>query len=242
MTHTNITINGVEYAPVEDKFKDLKKAYYEGAVIEHRNNADEHRWRLSCGNKPDWTAPMYRIKDDISIESWKAHQDLIKQFWDGEEIECKQYNGQMPWGKCNSNPQWRSDLEYRVKLDEWKLPEYEDGSEFVVHNYGEIITVKSSGYTKAGRRRATKELAERCAEASKIRDLLEAWRDYLEPDYVATDWNNIHINKYYIYMIDGKYFVGYAFNTKSLGTVYMGETTAHKICDALNNGDISLED
>jgi len=238
MTHTNITVNGVEYTPVikQDKWKDLKQAFAEGAIIEC-NLEGEDDWLIKI---PSWLNNYnYRIKDNISIASWNKHKDVIKQFWNGAKVEFT-YNGGFPQ-TVDSNIAWSTDCEYRVKQDKWKLPEYGDGSRWAVSDNLQIGEWTAEYYTKAGRRRTTKELAKRCAKASKERDLLEAYRDHLEPDYVDPDWDDANTNKYYIYTHKGKYAVEYNFNAKDLGKVYGSQKTMTQICAKLNDGTISLK-
>ncbi len=93
-----------------DKFRDLKKAYSEGAIIECLHKTKDDEWNRLY--RPVWDdSNRYRIKGDISISSWQAHQDLIKQWWDGAEIEIKNSDG---W--IDSSCEWYTDLSYRVKL------------------------------------------------------------------------------------------------------------------------------
>ena len=123
-----------------------------------------------------------------------------------------------------------------VKLNTWKLPEYEDGSEWVAGFDGTAVTSIYEPYTQAGRRRATKELAERCAKMSKQRDLLEAWRDHLDPEWIDKEGYTVH----YIYYSNGEYKTGIHASIRVIGTVYMGKQTANEICQALNEGLIIL--
>jgi len=235
MTKENITVNGIEYTPVEDKWKDLKQAYSEGAIIEYQ---EKFIWNITTN--PIWyTDYEYRIKDGISIASWNKHKDLIKQYWNGAEIE--RYYSTIKGGTwLPSKYFWYVNKEYRAKQDKWKLPEYEDGAKWIIPAEGWLCEDNNANHTQAGRRRATKELAERCAKASKERDLLEAYRDYLEPDYVDPDWDDANIHKYYIYIHKGKYAVGYNYCSRDLGKVYGSKETMQKICDALNNKEITL--
>ena len=224
-------------AQIEDKFKDLKQAFTEGAIIEYRK---DYPWDVTI-NPTWWTDYEYRIKDDISISSWQAHKDLIKQWGDGAEIEVKISKDN--WASLPSNPNWNAFKEYRIKPNAWKLPEYEDGSRWAVSDNLQIGEWTAEYYTKAGRRRASVALAERCAKASKERDLLEAYRDYLEPDW-KPDWTCPRYDKFYIGRNydkkDGEYYINNADGCQTIGAVYMSKETAIQICDALNLGKISL--
>ena len=124
-----------------------------------------------------------------------------------------------------------------VKVDEWKLPEYKDGSKFIAHPVSGAWSESTSGYTKAGRRRATRGLANRCAKDSKTRDLLEAYRDHIDPAWKDECPGSV----YYIYINDKpEYNMGNNHVNRIMGTVYGSEKTMRKITDALNAGEISL--
>ncbi len=118
--------------------------------------------------------------------------------------------------------------------DKWKLPEYEDGSEHIVSYNNTVSDSRGWEYTKAGRRRATKELAERCAKASKTRDLLEAYRDHLEP--------NSKDRSYFIGTYQGIYspLKFGAGKDDAIGLVRMSRDTAEQIVNALNTNKITL--
>ena len=127
-----------------------------------------------------------------------------------------------------------------VKLNTWQLPEYEDDNKWVATGFNEVAKdyyTKSTKYTEAGRRRATKELAERTAKMSKQRDLLEAWRDHLDPEWIEKET----VTVYYIYLANDEYKTGVHSSIRVIGTVYMGRQTAKEICNALNNKEISLD-
>jgi len=72
------TINLTPY----DQFKDLKRVCNEGAIIEYRGG---YPWEETV---PAWYDYFeYRIKGNISIESWDKHKEVIKEFWNGAKIE-----------------------------------------------------------------------------------------------------------------------------------------------------------
>ena len=123
------------------------------------------------------------------------------------------------------------------KLDEWKLPEYADGSKFIVSGGARVYEDDTKSYTEMGRRRATKELADRCYKASKTRDLLEAYRDHIEPTWEDECPGRV----YYIYINTAEeYSIKSNYINRTMGTVYGSEKTMGKIADALNKGEISL--
>ncbi len=99
----------IELTPY-DKFKDLKKAYSEGAIIEYYSKIDSE-WHAFRHDEPMWyDIDTYRIKGGISIESWDKHKDLIKQYWNDAEIE---YYSDNIWK--TGTPSWHVDCPYRVK-------------------------------------------------------------------------------------------------------------------------------
>ena len=128
-------------------------------------------------------------------------------------------------------------LEDIEKIHKYKLPEYEDGSEWYASDITKPYKERDIGCTQVGRRRATKELAERCAKASKTRDLLEAWRDHIEPDWENKE-NEI---VFYIYAKKDNYLLGSNKVYRTIGVVYGSKNTMQKICDALNNKEITLD-
>ena len=125
-----------------------------------------------------------------------------------------------------------------VDEDKWKLPEYEDGSKWVATEENEVEEQEYMYITKAGRRRATKELAEICAKNSKTRDLLEAYAHHLDPKWrdkgVGTSAWYISQNSQREY---GRY---HQYSGRCIGLVYMSGDTAEQICEALNNKEITL--
>ena len=69
---------------IYNKWSNLKKAYKEGAKIQVKKNSG---WNID--DNPSWEEDKeYRIKGDISIESWNKHKKLIKAWWGGNKIEC----------------------------------------------------------------------------------------------------------------------------------------------------------
>ena len=127
-----------------------------------------------------------------------------------------------------------------ITSNTWKLPEYEDDSKWIVTGFSEVASdyyTKSTKYTQAGRRRATKELAERCAKMGKQTDLLEAWRDYLDPEWIDKEDKMA----YYIHLSNEDYVIGAHASVRVIGTVYGSKETMQMICNALNNKEISLD-
>ena len=92
-----------------DKFKNLKQAYKEGAIIEARGTISVE-WLL-CTTPSWYETSEYRIKGDITISRWDKHREAIKAFWRDEEI---QYESDECWLPAAS-PTWNIALEYRVE-------------------------------------------------------------------------------------------------------------------------------
>jgi len=112
----NFTLKPISLTPC-DKFKELKKAHSEGAIIEFYSTIDM-KWLATDNNKPTWGKHTnYRIKDNISIESWEVHKNLIKQWWDGAEIES------LTGSWSVDTPNWYTNCPYRVKVKEMTLTE-----------------------------------------------------------------------------------------------------------------------
>ncbi len=112
----DFTFNPIKLTPY-DKFKELKKAHSEGAKIEFYSTIDM-KWLDTDNNKPGWYKyTNYRIKDNISIESWEVHKNLIKQWWDGAEIES------LTGSWSVDTPNWYTNCPYRVKVKEMTLIE-----------------------------------------------------------------------------------------------------------------------
>jgi len=92
-----------------DPFKELKRVYSEGAIIEYKG---DYPWRQSI---PNWYDKYdYRIKGNISIERWDKHKEVIKEFWNGVEVECFSLHDTSGWYNCTNGPIWSTDLDYRV--------------------------------------------------------------------------------------------------------------------------------
>ena len=67
-----------------DKFKELKKAFSEGAIIHYKSDTQTvTQLEDFDGNNVD----DFYIKGHISIEKWNKHKEIIKQWWNGAKIE-----------------------------------------------------------------------------------------------------------------------------------------------------------
>ena len=97
-----------------DKHKSLIMAFWEKAKIQLRLPASGE-WAPALS--PNWDInTKYRIKDDISIKSWKMQKDVIKAYWDGKPIEVRLTSCEDTWEE-DKNPLFipNKDIEYRVK-------------------------------------------------------------------------------------------------------------------------------
>ncbi len=100
-----------------------------------------------------------------------------------------------------------------------------------------IENFNTSDYTEVGATRATKKLAEIASKNMVIRNKLEAYAMQIDPEWR----DEIGIRSYYIYINHNNHYdYSYSTHTRSMGTVFMPEEIAIKICGALNNGDITL--
>ncbi len=100
---------------IYEKFRELKRAYSEGAIIEVNDIFSV--WKVL--SKPRWElGTSYRIKGGISIKEWDKHKEVIKAFWNGEDIVFKP-NKNTPWDETvtfeGTGPSWFVDFEYKVK-------------------------------------------------------------------------------------------------------------------------------
>jgi len=93
-----------------DSLRDMKRVKSEGARIEAYINSG--RWEEKEPLAWNLQLERYRILDGISIESWDAHKDVIKAFWEGAEIEWECNDGL--WFK-SPIPTWGINVKYRVK-------------------------------------------------------------------------------------------------------------------------------
>ena len=97
-----------------DKFKDLKRAYKEGALIENYCRIN-NKWRLSQVDALWSDEDEYRIKDGIPIIRWDAHKEFIKAYWDGAKIEFLSSTNVVEWRDTINKPMWFPNDTYRVK-------------------------------------------------------------------------------------------------------------------------------
>ena len=97
----------------DDPFKDLKRVFEEGASIiiagvkYQKGEFRSLRW--------DYDIDRYKIKDNISIEQWDKHKEVIKEFWNGAEIECFSLHDDTGWYNTRGQSLWTTCLKYRVK-------------------------------------------------------------------------------------------------------------------------------
>jgi hypothetical protein len=212
---------------IYDKFEDLKKAHAEGARFEF---FDELTGKFKFIAHPNWQPNKeYRIKDNISLESWNKHKDLIKAWWDGAEIEFKAYNGS--WKETDSL-YWWADVEYRIKPSKWKMEPAKwqiisDGS--IMTSYNSKVTIAQEFGIKFHSEEAAKKARDQMKRANLLRYLVSTMQDLDEGTmFIFKNSKN------------GKYYMDTMYGRDSLCEVYMTEKTAKKICKALNNGELKL--
>ena len=115
------------------------------------------------------------------------------------------------------------------------------GGEWSVDAQGSIINYLKSNLKcrEFGTEYQTKEQAEKARDAMRNHNRLLAWLAENDDGWKA-DWSDIQ-RKYFVYLVrDGLYRVSYITLHKALGTVYMSEANANKLCKLLNEGLVEL--
>ena len=118
-----------------------------------------------------------------------------------------------------------------------KVWEPEGGKWWIDYDNNVAINNSSDPLRKAGRERATKELAERSAEASRQRDRLEAFRDQYWPDWKDNG------GTIYSVAIDGfgkARSRAYVTARRTIGTVYGPRGFAEKAAEMIDKGELVL--
>jgi hypothetical protein len=215
---------------IYDKFANLKKAYTEGAIIECRPIGCKE-WEVN--NDPLWVNDVeYRIKDDITIEQWNIHKDVIKAYWKGKLIEFR-VDESLDWSDSFPGTQsWCTDYKYRIKPSQWEMKP----AGWAIDSAGDINTVAiEHGVTppqKFGMKFHTENQAHCARNQMRKSNVLRYWASTLQEDLYEGD--------YYIYLDDDSVFRIYYDKRAPIGTVTMKKNTAVKLCDALNDGDLKL--
>jgi hypothetical protein len=112
---------------------------------------------------------------------------------------------------------------------------------WVITNRGEVLNSDRDVSTsqKFGMAFHTKEHVERAREEMREANLLRYWASVVDPTWRA-DWDNEEQEKWFIELYNNEYRTEDTDVFKAIGTVYMSEETATKICEALNNGGLTL--
>lgn len=127
------------------------------------------------------------------------------------------------------------------KLAEFEKVELNQG-EYLIWSHGDIDRISGvqefkNDCTNSGATRTTKELAEIASKNMITRNRLEAYAHQIDPEWRDTGIGTV---VYEIYSIGGYYKKYPHTNNRTLGAVYMSESTAEQICEWLNDGLISL--
>lgn len=91
-----------------DPYKELKRVYKEGAIIQN-NNFD--LMDNICYFCPDQD---YHIKGRISIECWDKHKEAIKAFWNGETVLRQDIDDEFYYYKVRYDNYFFEDSNYVV--------------------------------------------------------------------------------------------------------------------------------
>ena len=132
--------------------------------------------------------------------------------------------------------QWSIYNEWEMKPAEWWVRN--DG--LVGYDYDSELNEQVQ---KFGMKYHTEELAERARDEMKESNLLRYWASVIDPDW-KPDWKDRKQKKWYIEheVPINAYYRGYKYAIPMLGTVYMSEEAATKICEALNSGELVIGD
>jgi hypothetical protein len=155
------------------KYKDLIKAWWDGAEMEYYNTYSS-RW-LKEPN-PEWTEYTdYRIKDGIAVEEWDRWKKLIKKWWRGANIQFK-HNSK--WEDVRDNlPTWSLESVYRIKPSNWDM----EAATLLIKNSNYILNLCEGFITevqKIGMKFQTEEAVKKVEEiVSKIYDSVGTCKD-----------------------------------------------------------------
>jgi len=123
--------------------------------------------------------------------------------------------------------------------NKWKM----EPAKWWIMSTGEVSRGTTKEVTRAqefGMKYHTKEAAEKARDEMREANLLRYWTSVIDPKWEA-DWGNVNQDKWFIYKTKyKKYEYDYSWVSKGIGTVYMSEETARKICEKLNNGELKL--
>ena len=128
----------------------LMKTFDEGAEIEYKGIGEsDDKFRLVLNPKWDFDKFFYRIKGNISLESWNMHRINIIAWWDGADIEYKGIGESMgAW--TLGTPYWSTVSMYRVVLEKPKPIQDTGGFRSKVHeilsDLEELLVSKNKKY------------------------------------------------------------------------------------------------
>jgi len=134
------------------------------------------------------------------------------------------------------------------KPEEWSI--YDDTfemkpAEWGISNDGRVCLAYSNvinNIQEFGMKYHTEELAEKARDEMREANILRYWASVIDPTWKA-DWDDTKQEKWFIEhgVSAGTYYTNYKYTLPILGTVYMSRKAAIKICEALNNKELSLD-
>ena len=132
--------------------------------------------------------------------------------------------------------------------DDWEV--YDDTfemkpAEWGISNDGRVCLAYSNvinNIQEFGMKYHTEELAEKARDEMREANILRYWASVIDPTWKA-DWDDTKQEKWFIEhgVSAGTYYTNYKYTLPILGTVYMSRKAAIKICEALNNKELSLD-
>jgi hypothetical protein len=127
----------------------------------------------------------------------------------------------------------------KPKVEKWQPK----GGSWCLTTYGYIVQ-GSDDYSEIdnfGMRYPTKESAEKARDAMRVHNRLLACLSENDDGWVA-DWEDERQEKCYLYFnhYDNDWEFAWAIAHQQLGTVYMSQQNAEKLCNLLNEGVVEL--
>jgi len=158
----------------------------------------------------------------------KEQIEVMQAYLDGKEIEV--YNPYTSKWDQIEDPLWNwSTNRYRIKPSfEWSFP----STTYRADSYGITEYDVEEDKIELGLMRSTRKQAEDSHARMVQSNVLEQLVYWFQNEVTNNDNYCIHIH-------NGTYIANYL-TIKVLGCVFMSESTAYKICDLLNSGEVVL--